>query len=230
MRRTGGSEASAAGSERSSSNTSPEPPRGRLIVVSGPSGVGKTSVVEAVLSSLDIGFSVSATTRDPRPGELEGVDYRFVSDAEFDALIQAEGLLEWAPYGGYRYGTPRAPVIESLEEGRDILLDIENDGAGQVRRSYPEALLIFVAPPSLAELERRLRNRGDTSEADIAARLAVAAAQIEQAPEIYDYIVVNDQLADAITAITSILRGPPPPGVVADAPAERIPNEEPPGS
>lgn len=173
---------------------------------------------------------MSATTRDPRPGELEGVDYRFVSDAEFDALIQAGGLLEWAPYGGYRYGTPRAAVIESLEEGRDILLDIENDGAGQVRRSYPEAVLIFVAPPSLGELERRLRNRGDTSEADIAARLAVAAAQIEQAPEIYDYIVVNEQLDDAITAMTSILRGPPPPGAVADAPAGRIPSEEPPGS
>jgi guanylate kinase len=240
LRKTGGSEASVAGNESSSSTTSPDRRAGRLVVVSGPSGVGKTSVVDAVLDTLDIGFSVSATTRAPRPGEVDGVDYLFVTDAEFDELIEGDGLLEWAHYGGYRYGTPRDPVEASLARGEDILLDIENDGAGQVRSKHPEALLIFVAPPSLAELERRLRDRGDTSEGDIGARLAVAETQIEQAARGYDHIVINDELNDAIAAITSILLAPAPPVSDADASFELqsepqsepqgTPNKEPPRS
>lgn len=189
-------------------------------MVSGPSGVGKTSVVEAILDGLDIDFSVSATTRAPRPGEVDGVDYLFVSDAEFDGLVAGDGLLEWASYGGHRYGTPRAPVETSLAAGTDILLDIENDGAGRVRTTHPDALMVFVAPPSLAELERRLRSRGDTPDADISVRLAVAETQIEQAPAVYDYVVVNDDLSDAIAAITSILIEPPRSASNADAPPD----------
>ncbi|MEA3509846.1 MAG: guanylate kinase [Actinomycetota bacterium] len=183
-------------------------PKGRLLVVSGPSGVGKSSVIDAVLEQSGARFSVSATTRSARPSETDGVDYRFVDHEAFSDLVESGGMLEWAVYGGYRYGTPRAPVIELLDQGIHVVLDIENDGAHQVKQAYPSAVLVFLMPPSRQELERRLRDRGDTSERDIAARLAAADEQILDAQEHYDYLVVNDDLETAIYQVLSILQAP----------------------
>ncbi|HHC07123.1 MAG TPA: guanylate kinase [Actinobacteria bacterium] len=177
----------------------------RLIVVSGPSGVGKSSIVEAVRDRTGAGFSVSATTRPPRSGERDGVDYHFVGDDEFDALVAEDRLLEWAVYGGHRYGTLRREVEALLGEGRDVILDIENEGAKQVKERFPEAVAIFVLPPSLAELERRLRRRGDTPGEEIARRLELAAAQMAEAPRVYDHIVVNDVLDAAVDEVVAIL-------------------------
>jgi guanylate kinase len=183
-------------------------PEGRLLVVSGPSGVGKSSVIDAVLEQTGARFSVSATTRAPRQGETDGEDYRFVDQDTFSELVRSGGMLEWAEYGGYRYGTPRAPVIDLLDQGRHVVLDIENDGAHQVKRAYPLAVLAFLMPPSRSELERRLRSRGDTSDEHIKRRLAVADEQIMDARENYDHLVVNDDLEAAIYQVVSILESP----------------------
>ena len=186
-------------------------PEGTLLVVSGPSGVGKSSVIDGVLERTNAGFSVSATTRSPRPGETDGVDYWFVDHREFADLIDAGGMLEWADYGGYRYGTPRAPVVEVLASGAHVILDIENDGAHQVQSAYPAAVLVFLMPPSRDELERRLRSRGDTPDGDIDRRLAVADEQMIDARESYDHLVVNDNLESAISQVVSILGEPATP-------------------
>jgi guanylate kinase len=183
-------------------------PNGRLLVVSGPSGVGKSSVIDAVLEQSGASFSVSATTREPRTGEVDGEDYWFVDQDTFSGLVRSGGMLEWANYGGYRYGTPRATVLELLDQGVHVVLDIENDGAHQVKRAYPSAVLVFLMPPSRGELERRLRSRGDTSERDIEARLAVADEQILDARAHYDHLVVNDDLETAIYRVVSILQAP----------------------
>ena len=184
----------------------PTSPRGRLIVLSGPSGVGKTSIVDAVMARTDARFSVSATTREPRPGEVEGVDYHFVTRSEFESRRDRGDILEWAEYGGNLYGTPRTSVLPLLDSGHDVLLDIENEGAKQIRRAYPEAVMIFIAPPSLEELARGLIARGDTSERDVTKRLGVAESQIAEASDLYDHVVVNDDLVDAITSVLDILR------------------------
>jgi guanylate kinase len=186
-------------------------PDGTLLVVSGPSGVGKSSVIDAVLVRTGAAFSVSATTRSSRPGELDGEDYWFVDHEAFSEMVASGGMLEWAEYGGYRYGTPRAPVVETLTSGTHVILDIENDGAHQVKHSYPAATLVFLMPPSRAELEHRLRSRGDTTDHDIVRRLAVADEQILDAREYYDYLVVNDDLESAISQVVSILEEPATP-------------------
>ena len=173
--------------------------------MSGPSGAGKTSVVQALADRVPFHFSVSWTTRAQRPGEVSGVDYVFVNRSEFEQGIRRGDFLEWAEYSGHLYGTPRREVFGRLENGDSVLLDIENDGAGQVKRSYPQAVLVFVLPPSLEELDRRLRGRGDTSDADIEKRLAVAAEQIAQAHETYDYLVTNTEVGAAADEIVSIL-------------------------
>lgn len=165
-------------------------------------------MIDAVLEQSGARFSVSATTRAPRPGEIDGEDYQFVDQGTFADLVESGGMLEWAEYGGNRYGTPRGPVLELLDQGVHVVLDIENDGAHQVKRAYPSAVLLFLMPPSRAELERRLRSRGDTSDRDIEARLAVADEQMFDARESYDYLVVNDDLETAIYRVVSILRGP----------------------
>ena len=171
---------------------------GRLLVVSGPSGTGKSSIVNELLEQLGIEFSVSATTRLPRPGERHGVHYNFVSRRDFESMIEDDELLEWAEYNNRFYGTPAAPVEEALADGRDILLDIEIQGVRQVRDKKPDAITYFIAPPSLEELERRLRRRGDTSDEDIEDRLEIARSQMEQAEELFDHVVVNDNLEHAI--------------------------------
>ncbi len=183
-------------------NTSPS---GKLIVISGPSGVGKTTIVESVLDATPSSFSVSATTRAPRTGELDGVDYYYVDRAAFEKMVENGEILEWAEYGGNLYGTLRSSVLPILESGRNVILDIENEGAKQIRTSFPQAVLIFIAPPSIVSLAERLAGRGDTSSMDIALRLAAATQQIAEAPVVYDFIVENADLEQAISDVLDIL-------------------------
>ena len=187
------------------------------MVVSGPSGVGKSSVIESVIERTRSRFSVSATTRQMRVGEIDGEDYHFVAEARFEELVAAGDLLEWAEYGGNRYGTLRAEVLDFLDRGQHVILDIENDGAHQVKVAFPASVLVFIVPPSLGELERRLRSRGDTSEGDIAKRLAVVEEQIRDAESFYDHLVVNSQLDNAISRVVRILEEPIPTGPGIDA-------------
>ena len=182
--------------------------RGALVVISGPSGVGKSSIIEGVADLTNALFSVSATTRAPRRGETEGVDYRFVDRERFLDAISRGIVLEWAEYGGNLYGTLREPVVAALEAGTNVILDIENEGAKQIRRTFPDAVLIFIAPPDLDELAKRLKGRGDTHQRDIERRLSVAELQIAEASEVYDNIVVNRGLDAAIAQVLGILTAP----------------------
>jgi len=178
---------------------------GRLLVVSGPSGSGKSSIVKELIERLGIEFSVSATTRLPRPGERHGVHYNFISRREFESMIENDELLEWAVYNNRYYGTPANFIEETLADQRDILLEIEIQGARQVRERRPDAIMYFIAPPSLEELEKRLRRRGDTSQEDIEDRLEIAESEIAEAPELFDHIVVNDNLDQAISELEQLI-------------------------
>ncbi|MEN8040300.1 MAG: guanylate kinase [Actinomycetota bacterium] len=180
-------------------------PKGKLIVISGPSGVGKSSIVDAVLDRTESVFSVSATTRAPRRGEIEGVDYHFVSREIFESKRTTGEVLEWAEYGGNLYGTLREAVVPILESGDNVILDIENEGAKQIRASYPDAVLVFISPPDLETLANRLKGRGDTGVSDMEIRLAAATEQMEEAPSVYDQIVENDDLEQAIAQVLDIL-------------------------
>ncbi len=177
-------------------------------MISGPSGVGKSSIVDRIMKQLPLRFSVSATTRSARPGEVHGVDYYFVSESAFRDRIAEGLLLEWAEYNDRLYGTPRRPVEAQLHAGHDVILDIEVQGARQVRLAYPEALMIFVAPPTLDTLAERLRGRGDTAEEEIARRLEIARMELAVAREIFDHTVVNDDLDAAVGEVVGILRRP----------------------
>ena len=179
--------------------------RGVLVVLSGPSGSGKsTAMAELLRRHPDYFFSVSATTRDMRPGETDGRDYWFVSRECFDEMVQQEALLEHAEYVGNCYGTPAAPIDEALAQGRDVLLDIEVQGAMQVRARRPEAVLIFMAPPSYEELSRRLTGRGDTAPDKVRARLNRALEELAEA-HAYDYIVVSKTVAGVADEIEAII-------------------------
>lgn len=180
---------------------------GRLFVVSGPSGSGKSSIVREVLRRLDLEFSVSATTRLPRPGERHGVHYHFVSRRDFEDMIERDELLEWATYNSRYYGTPAAPVESALAEERDVVLEIDIQGARQIREKRPDAVMFFIAPPSLDELDRRLRQRGDTSEEDIEDRLQIAREEMAEAEALFDHIVVNDSLEGAVDEIVALISG-----------------------
>ena len=175
-------------------------------MIAGPSGVGKGSIVRRLLESDSEGLalSVSATTRAPRPDEVEGVSYRFVSDDEFDRLIEDDELLEWASIVGHRSGTPRAFVDRELAAGRDVLLEIDVKGAQQVKRARPEAVLIFVEPPSFEDLEARLRGRGTEDEERIRRRLETASWELSQQAG-FDHIVVNDDLQRASAQVAAII-------------------------
>jgi guanylate kinase len=176
-----------------------------VIVVSAPSGAGKTTVLSRVLTDLpELRFSVSHCTRKPRPGERDGSDYHFVDRPRFEAMAAAGEFLEWATVHGELYGTSRAEHARALQEGADLLLDIDVQGAAQVRRALPGALTIFILPPSRAALEARLRARGADSDATIERRLAAAAAELDRHNE-YDYIVVNDSLASCVSAVEAIV-------------------------
>ena len=179
--------------------------RGQLIVLSGPSGVGKSTVISELLGQRqDIHFSVSFTTRQPRVGEADGVNYHFVDRAEFERMISAGELLEYAEYVGNYYGTSLKVIQEKVAAGTDVLLDIEVQGAAKVRAKCPEAVLIFIIPPSFEELSRRLRGRNTDSEETIAGRLRKAREEYRQIPS-YDYLVVNDKVSAAAEEIIAIL-------------------------
>ena len=179
--------------------------RGELIVLSGPSGVGKSTVISELLSSRrDIHFSVSFTTRQPRVGEEHGVNYNFVAREEFERMIRDNEFLEYAQYVDNYYGTSLKIIEEKLQAGVDVLLDIEVQGAAKVREKCPEAVCIFIIPPSLEELSRRLRKRNTDSEDVIAQRLAKAREECRECMK-YDYLVVNDNVMSAAQEILSIL-------------------------
>jgi guanylate kinase len=177
----------------------------RLTVLSGPSGVGKGSVVAQIRRSHpDVWLSVSATTRAPRPGEVDGVQYHFVTRTEFERMVDDGEMLEWAEYAGNLYGTPRGPVEERLAAGTYALLELELQGARQVRKAMPDARLVFLAPPSREELARRLVGRGTEDEAAIAARLDVAEIELAAACE-FDVVLVNDTVQHAAEELVRLL-------------------------
>ena len=179
--------------------------RGKLLVISGPSGAGKSTVVaKAIEGRTDICFSTSVTTRSPRPGEVHGREYFFVNFERFREMVENDELLEHAEYVANRYGTPRSYVEKRLDEGMNVLLDIEVQGARQVRKKMPEAILIFIAPPSLVELERRLRGRGTDTERAIECRL-IRARQEYQEADFYDYLIVNDDVDKAAAKLNAII-------------------------
>ena len=177
---------------------------GKLIVISGASGVGKGTVLGLMMASRpDMAFSVSATTRPPRPGEEDGVHYYFVTKERFEEMISQNAFLEYDAHAANYYGTPRAQAEEKLQRGH-VLLDIEPNGAAQVKRSAPEAVLVFIMPPSIQELERRLRGRGDTSEEQIKLRMERATWEMEQRSW-YDYVVTNDDARRCADEILKII-------------------------
>lgn len=182
--------------------------RPRLTVLAGPTAVGKGTVAGYIRRHHpSIMLSISATTRAPRPGEIDGVHYYFVDDAEFDRLIRDDQLLEWATvHNSYRYGTPRRPVEEALAAGRNVLLEIDLQGARLVRQHMPEARLVFLAPPSWDELVRRLRGRGTESAEEQARRLRTAKVELAAESE-FDAVVVNDDVARAAARVVDLMAG-----------------------
>ena len=179
--------------------------KGKLYIISAPSGTGKTTVIKKVMEMKDnIFFSVSVTTRAMRPGEVNGVHYHFISDEEYDRLVADDALLEHAEFAGNRYGTPAAPIMEHTAKGETALLDIDLQGFRQVKEKMPEAVSIFIVPPSLEELERRLRGRGTDTEEKIQQRLKIAETELKSVSE-YDHVVVNDNVERAAAEILEII-------------------------
>jgi guanylate kinase len=177
--------------------------RGKLIVLSGPGGVGKSTIVSMLIENPNFFFSVSATTRKPRAGEVDGRSYHFIDDKSFDELISKNLLLEWAEFAGARYGSVKAPIDQALSEGKNVLLEIEIQGARQVKAAMPEATLVFLQPPSFQELEARIVNRGTDSPERIAARLDLARSEMAAAKE-FEHILVNHRVEDVLEALLSL--------------------------
>ncbi|MDR2114368.1 MAG: guanylate kinase, partial [Bifidobacteriaceae bacterium] len=177
-----------------------------LTVLAGPSGVGKGTVAALLVQRHPVGYlSVSATTRPPRAGEVEGENYFFLSRGEFEAVAQTGGMLEWAEYHGNLYGTPQDQVNRALAEGRPVLLEIDLGGARQIRAARPDALAVFLQPPSWAELERRLAARGTETPAQCAARLKIAQVEMGAASE-FDHVLVNQDLATTVAELAALMQ------------------------
>ncbi len=179
--------------------------KGLLLVISGPSGSGKGTICKKLLNrNQNINFSISATTRKPRKGEAEGINYFFVSENEFEDMMKNQEFLEYANVHGNFYGTPKKQVFEKLNQGENIILEIDVQGALQVKKIYPEGVFIFILPPSLEELENRIVKRGTESEEDINKRLNNSYKEIELGKK-YDYLIINDQVLNAVEKIESII-------------------------
>ena len=182
--------------------------RGVLTVISGPSGVGKGTVIKRLFEiEDDLYFSVSATTRKPRPGEIDGVHYSFKTKEEFEHDIETGEMLEHATFNGNYYGTPKSAIEQKLSEGKDIILDIEIQGAKNVKKMMPEAVLVYLLPPSIDELKNRLIGRNTEDAETIAGRLHTAKTELNEAPDLYDYFIVNDLVDNAAIKIKDIIEG-----------------------
>lgn len=183
-----------------------EKEKGLLIVLSGPSGVGKGTVRKAIFEDpeTDFQYSISMTTRDKRVGEVDGVDYFFKTRAEFERLIKEDAFIEYAEYVGNYYGTPVQYVKDTMNDGKDVFLEIEVEGAKQVRKKFPEALFIFLAPPTLEHLEQRLIGRGTESQDVIQNRINEARKEVEMM-NLYDYVVINDEVMEAKQKVQTIV-------------------------
>jgi len=178
---------------------------GNLTVLTGPSGVGKGTIVKKILDShSDVWLSISATTRQPRSGEIDGKDYFFLEKKNFQEIIDKEGFLEWATFSNNFYGTPKKIVQEKIDNGINVLLEIELEGARQNRKSFPEALQIFLAPPNLSELEKRIRGRGTETEDAIRNRLAIAKKELIAKKE-FDAVVINEDIEKALIEIEGLM-------------------------
>jgi guanylate kinase len=188
-------------------NTKECPPLGNLIVLTGPSGVGKGTLMNEILRRYpELHYSVSATTRSPRPGEINGKNYNFISRSQFEQLVTQGEFLEWAEFAGNCYGTPREAVLNYIQLGKLVLLEIELAGARQIRHTFPSALSIFILPPSFAELENRIRGRGQDSEEAISRRLQRAEEEIAAANE-FDIKIINDDFEQALKEIEIAIFG-----------------------
>jgi len=179
---------------------------GLLIVISGPSGAGKGTIVKMLLdSSPSLHYSVSATTRAPREGEVNRVNYWFVDMDEFEGMIRDDELLEWAQVYGNYYGTPRRRVLEALTQGHDIILEIDPQGALQIQEKYPSAVFVYIMPPSPRELTRRISQRGTETPEAIQQRLSCVSEELSYLPK-YDYLIVNEQVEEAVSNVAAVIR------------------------
>ncbi len=178
--------------------------KGKLFVVSAPSGCGKGTILAEVFKNQDVFYSISCTTRKPREGEVDGKHYYFVDNEKFDKMIDENGFLEYAKFVSNSYGTPAKPVLDVLDSGRDVILEIETKGAFQIKKVMPEAVLIFVVPPSINEIVRRLNKRGTEEQSVIEKRAAEAAGEISKAVD-YDYVIMNDALEHAINDFNTVI-------------------------
>ena len=182
------------------------PRAGSVLLVAAPSGAGKSSLVSSLIAhDPSLRLSVSCTTRAPRPGEVNGREYHFVSVAEFERLREQNELLEWARVHGNYYGTPRQPILEATAAGHDVILEIDWQGARQVRERYPSAIGVFILPPSIEALEQRLHLRGTDAPQVIAQRLLAAGSEISHAPE-FEYVIINQEFTTALAELAEIVR------------------------